>query len=68
MYHKAMLLARLNHPHIVRFYGTVYTRSSPPSLFLVTERCRENLGSVIARKGLIEAPQLVDIYDPLFQL
>jgi len=49
---EALMLARLTHPHIVRFFGTVVTRSQPPSLFLVIERCRENLGTVIARKGV----------------
>jgi len=49
---EALMLARLHHPHVVRFYGTVVTQSVPPSLFLVIERCRDNLGVVITRKGI----------------
>jgi len=49
---EAILLGQLNHPHIVRFYGTVLTRAATPSLYLVTERCRESLGAMMERKEL----------------
>lgn len=51
---EATLLARLNHPGIVRFYGTVFSQvGQHGGLYLVTELCRNgSLAALIDRNAL----------------
>jgi len=49
---EASLLARLNHPNVVRFFGVSYEAST---FYIVTEFCPSNLGKVLSasrRKGV----------------
>ena len=50
--HESSLLAQMSHPHIVRFYGITVDKES---LFIVTEKCEDNLEHYL--KTAVLSPQ-----------